>query len=68
MGIGNKKKRLIIVLKDFMKQPVIKQVLVQFFTVFLLIECCIIFFLLFYQGVCKFRKIDEISLASFHCI
>ena len=26
MGIGNKKKRLIIVLKDFMKQPVIKQV------------------------------------------
>ena len=25
MGIGNKKKRLIIVLKDFMKQPVIKQ-------------------------------------------
>ena len=53
-------KKMIVILKGFIKQPVIKQC--PFFLSFsFLIDCCMSVFFFPYQSVCKFWKIDKIS-------
>ena len=66
MSLRNKK-MINFILKDIIKQAVIKQS-PTFLSFYFLIDCCVIVFLFPYQSVCKFWKIDKISLASFHCI
>ena len=66
--LANQKKWLIVILKDFIKQPAINQspTFSQFlFSHWLLYKC---FFLFPYQSVCRFWKIGKTSFASFHCI
>ena len=55
---------LIIILRDFIKQPIIKQspTFFQFFFSHWL------FFLFHYQSICKFWKIHKISGKLIHCI
>ena len=46
----------------------VKQQSPPFLSFSFLIDWCMSIFSLFYQGVCKFWKIDKIPSASFHCI
>ena len=59
------KKWLVVTLKDFLKQIVIKQT-PTFLSFSYLIDCCNKCYFLFpYQSIYKFLKIDKISLAGF---
>ena len=68
LRVSLRNKKMITILKDFIKQSVIKQS-PTFLSFSFLIDCNISFLFSFpYQSVCKFWKIDKISLANFHCI
>ena len=57
--------KIIIILKNFIKQFLIEQG-PTFLSFSFLIGCCMGVFLFTYQSVCKFWKIKNISSVSFH--
>ena len=57
--------KIIIILKNFIKQFLIAQG-PTFLSFSFLIGCCMGVFLFTYQSVCKFWKIKNISSVSFH--
>ena len=59
-----RKKKMIIIIKDFIKQPVIKQIPFFFLSFSFFSGCFVGVFFFPYQSVCKFWKIDKIPSTS----